>query len=792
MTSHFLIKSSFVLSIALWGCLASAQTLSAPLPATASDLPSAAPPLLWRAQSNEASRVDALGKSPLPDKTDPMAALKAKAAGNSLDAKNASNAQELKALADKPALPELAVTKFQLFVEQTSGKQLPLHGYNLFAGNRFQSLTDVPVPANYVIGPGDEIDIKIWGVTDLALRVEVDRNGQISLPKVGTFNLSGTRSDQLEAVLKGQVQKVLRNFELNATVGRLRSVQIFMVGQARQPGAYMVSSLSTLIGALFEAGGPAATGSLRGIQLVRAGKTITTLDLYKFIHSGDTSQDARLLPGDVIVIPPAGPRVALMGALENAAVYELSPASEKLSQLLTFAGGQPALISPHRVQLERIDAQQDQGPRSVQNLALDATGLATPLRGGDVLTLFPISPEFSNAVTLRGNVARPLRYAHRPGMRVSDLIPEQAALIQGDYHTRKNRLVQYESGTVATAVTADRVLTETRNLLEEINWDYATIERPDLKNVKTQLIPFNLGKAIRQQDPAHNLVLLPGDVLTVFGVKELPVPIDRRTQFVRVGGEVQVPGVYELRGGETLLQLIERAGGLTANAYLYGTVFTRESARAQQQENLSKALRKMEADVASQSASIVQNAPEADKAQVAQAQLASQRGFIDRLRGLKASGRVSLEMDPAKPVLPDLRVEDEDQITVPARPSFVGVYGAVMTESAMIHRPQHTLGDYLNKAGITRDADMDELMLIRADGTVEGQSAKAQGGGNWSSRWFSGGLLSKTLFPGDTIFVPEVVDRRSSYTQFIQGLKDWTQIVSQMGLGAVAIKTLRQ
>lgn len=224
----------------------------------------------------------------------------------------------------KPELPALINTQFQRFAQEATGKLLPLYGYKLFDGGRYPALTDVPAPSNYVLGVGDEIDLKIWGVVDLALRLTVDRNGQITIPKVGNVTVSGIRADQLEKQLKTQVARVFSNFELSATLGRLRSVQIFVVGEARQPGAYTVSSLSTLVSALFETGGPAATGSMRSIRLVRDGKTVTTLDLYAFLHAGQVNADARLMPGDVIVIPPVGPRVGLQGALDNQAIYELS------------------------------------------------------------------------------------------------------------------------------------------------------------------------------------------------------------------------------------------------------------------------------------------------------------------------------------------------------------------------------------------------------------------------------------------------------------------------------------
>jgi hypothetical protein len=196
---------------------------------------------------------------------------------------------------------------------------------------------------------------------------------------------------------------------------------------------------------LFESGGPAATGSLRNIQLIRDNKTIARLDLYKFVTEGNTSADQRLLPGDVILIPPAGPRVALLGPLDNPAIFELAPGGEALGRLLAYAGGTSAMTNTNKVVIERLQTGVgNQAPRTVEEKTMDANGLQTTLRDGDVVTLLKLRSEFDNAVTLRGSVAQPLRHAFKPGMRVSDLIPDRQALIDPIYYRRKNALVQYE------------------------------------------------------------------------------------------------------------------------------------------------------------------------------------------------------------------------------------------------------------------------------------------------------------------------------------------------------------
>lgn len=675
-----------------------------------------------------------------------------------------------------------APNQFQRFVQQSTGRLLPIFGANLFDNPQaYAADAAAPAPGEYVLGPGDEVRVQIWGAVEFSGNQTLDRNGQINLPKVGTIALAGVQVKDLEPTLRKHIAGVYTNVTVNASLGKLRGITVYVVGQARQPGSYNLSSPATLVNAVFASGGPSANGSMRSITLKRGGQTVTTLDLYDFIAKGDKSKDAALQPGDVISISPAGPRVALTGATDHSAIYELRPGTS-VQDILALGGGLPSLSKPQLAQLERLNPANENAPRQVQQIGLNGQGLATPLQDGDVLTLLPITPAFQNAVTLRGNVATPLRYTHKPGLRIADLIPEPNALIQADYYKRKNTLVQFEKGDQASD---DRVINEVKNLLEEINWDYAVVERLNLKDVKTELLPFNLGRAIRDKNPADNLELQPGDTVTIFGVKDVPVPMEKRSRFVSVAGEVKVPGIYQVQPGETMAQVIARAGGLTDHAYPFGTVFTRESNRKQQQANLEQAVRRFESDLASQSATLAQNSTDAEKAS-SQAQLAAQRGVVERMKQLKASGRVALEMDAAKPVYPDIVLEDGDVLTVPNRPSFVSVFGSVLAETSFIWRPGTTVRDYLQRAGPTRYADLDGALLIRADGTVQANEAQRSFMG-WGNRSF----MTTEMQPGDSVFVPELLDRRTSYTVFMQGAKDWTQLFYQFGLGAAAVKTLR-
>jgi len=476
--------------------------------------------------------------------------------------------------------------------------------------------------------------------------------------------------------------------------------------------------------------------------------------------------------------------------LDNPAIFELAPGGEPLGRLLAYAGGTSAMTDTNKVVLERLQSGGgSQAPRRVEEHALDTKGLQTALRDGDVVTLLKLRTEFDNAVTLRGAVAQPLRHAFKPGMRISDLIPDRQALIDPVYYRRKNALVQFERGTDATdsarLVSLAQAADQFKNLFNEINWDYAVIERLDTATLQPKLISFDLNQAVVARNPLANLELKSGDVVTVFSVKDIPVPANRRSAFVRIGGEVNAPGLYQIQAGETLSQLMRRAGGISPNAYIYGTVFNRESTRKQQQSNLNQAVRRFESEMSGQSAALVQNTQDGDKATLLAQTQTAQRQMLAKLKTLEATGRISLEIDPVRPALPDMPLEDGDQITIPERSGFVSVFGAVLSESSFLQRNNASVRDYLLRAGMTRDADDSAVMVLRADGSVESDT----------SGWFSGlgkGLMGKPLFPGDAIFVPEKVDRRTGYVQFMTGAKDWTQLIYQMGLGAVAIKTLRQ
>ncbi len=678
-----------------------------------------------------------------------------------------------------------AVTDFQRFVASSIGQVLPIFGASLFerVPSTFAPLDRIPVTADYVVGPGDQILLRVWGQVNLDLELTVDRAGAIFVPQAGNINVAGLEFQQLTGYLRSQLERVFRNFDLNVNMGQLRSIQIFVMGQARRPGSYTVSSLSTLVNALFASGGPSGQGSMRLIQLKRGAEVVTEFDLYDLLLNGDKSKDVRLLPGDVVYVPPSGARVAVAGSIRTPAIYELK-SENNVGGLIRMAGGLSAVADVQRATLERIH---QSASREVLDFKLDAPGMATGIGDGDVLYIATILPRFANAVTLRGNVANPGRFPWRAGMRLRDVIPDKESLITRDYWKKHNVLgfvppderVPADPATEARRTSAG---TEIAAFVPEINWTYAVIERQNVRDLKTELVPFNPGKLVLEGDETQNLELRAGDVVTIFSQADIRVAVSQQNPKARLEGEFHTAGVYDVRPGETLGALIQRAGGLTPQAYLYGAEFLRESTRIDQQRRLDLLIVELERDLEQSAAKEIGRASTQEDAVSAAVSVQNTRQLITRMRGFKATGRVVLHLQPGSndlSKLADLPLEDGDRFVVPARPATVNVFGAVYNQTSFLHEPALRLEDYLRQAGgPTRTADKGHIFIIRADGSV----VPKQGSG-----LFRRTFESTRLNPGDSIVMPE----RLFKPGFMRGLRDWTQVFSQMALGAAAINVLR-
>jgi polysaccharide export outer membrane protein len=806
------------------------------------------------------------------------------------------NSQQMTANSLFQPLEPLKPNDFQKFVLETAGYKLPLHGQSFFENMQFVQRNQLnnqpvatpfapvessPVSADYPLGPGDQVLIRGWGSLEIDVRAVVDRNGMVNIPKVGAVSLAGVKFAQAEGVVKAAVAKYYKDFQVSVTMGQLRTITVYVVGQARRPGSYALSSVSTLTTGLFATGGPNANGSMRRVQLKRAGQVVTEFDLYSFLAQGNNVGDVKLVDGDLIVIPEAVGYVALVGKVNNPAVYEIKAANETLEQLLTVAGGLPVVADPRRAVLERLSPEQSQ-PRRVEDVVLNAQGLKTPLKNGDLITVNAITPELGNAVTLRGNVAQPTRMAWREGMRVSDLIPSKETLISRDSVRRQNEVLfdinqreralrdreimsedllddpvldmridqkglrearmkavsETEKAATGSAAglpgsakpsgkeydgrtaTADReartiesyresrqarmfsnqpsikvnerntvpsVAESVGNLYDEINWDYAVIERLNRKDLSVSLVTFSLSRVLNNHKDEDNHLLQAGDVVTVFSATDMRVPIAKRRIMVRVEGEVAKPGIYQAKPGETLSAVLQRAGGLTPDAYLFGSAFYRDEVRKSQIDNLDKLVRRLESESSAQLAQASQSLGAASDAAISQARILAaqqaQRQALERIRSLKPEGRIALGLEPDTAnfltKIPDLRLQNGDRFIIPTRPDFVYVYGAVNTESALIYKKDQTVNDYLKLAGVGSGADRNSVILVRADG-----SALTSNGS-----WF-GSINGMKVMPGDSIVMPDKLDREATWSAVVRNAKDITQIFYQLGLGAAGLKAL--
>jgi protein involved in polysaccharide export with SLBB domain len=378
-------------------------------------------------------------------------------------------------------------------------------------------------------------------------------------------------------------------------------------------------------------------------------------------------------------------------------------------------------------------------------------------------------------------------------MRLRDVIPNQDALVTHDYWRATNSVAniddrgdqQFEkpsgSPNAATAATTAKLHNQVSRNAPEINWDYAVIQRLNRKDLTTRLVPFDLGKLVLQGDEQNNLLLEPGDVITIFSQSDLSVPLEKQSKFVRLEGEFRAAGVYRAEPSETVRHLVARVGGFTPNAYLYGAEFTRESVRIDQQKGLDQLTEKLEEDISRNALAV--SGISSDEVAGQRAKLDAQRQLVERLREIKASGRVVLDVkldSTSAGELPETVLEDGDRLVVPYRPSTVEILGAVYNTNSFLYRREERLDGYLKRAGgPTHDADTARMFVIRADGSVlSKQSVK----GLWN-----GEFGSLRLMPGDAIVVPE----RLSHGALLKGLKDWSQVFAQFALGAAAVRVVQ-
>jgi protein involved in polysaccharide export with SLBB domain len=627
-------------------------------------------------------------------------------------------------------------SEFESYVSGKSPKATSLDisqfGYDLFTKppSTFAPTLYVPVGPDYVVGPGDTIKIEVWGKFEGNWTVTVNNDGNISLPKTGVFGVTGLSFKELKELLHKNLSKYYSGFEMNVSMGALRTIQVYVVGNAQRPGAYIISSLSTIINALFEGGGPSKTGSMRTIQVKRNGRTVITFDLYDFLLKGDKTKDVRLLPEDVIFIPPNGPQAGIAGSVRTPAIYELK-GETRLLDLVEMAGGITGIAFTGRVQMQRIEGHHSRTlfERDLIDIEIHPEKNFV-LQDGDLAKVFTVS-DSASTVTISGAVAHPGEFGVNPGVtKVSDIISLAGGLL---YYTS----------------------------------DQAEVTRVKVTQTgpMTEMFVIDLGKAL-EGDPRHNVPLQMNDYLLVRTIPEW-----RIYRTVSLNGEVKYPGTYTFKQGETLSSIIERAGGFTSHAYLRGTEFSRERVREQQQRQIHEMVERLERELSSSGTAQVSTASGPDDARMVQLELEQKRQFIAQLKTVRAKGRIALNLSDKTTLQGstyDIELEQGDTISVPSDPKTVQVIGAVYNQSAFVFEQSKDYSHFVNLAGgPTSNADNGNTYILKANGTT----SKADGG------FFGLGAL---LNSGDTVVVPENLER----VAWMRNIKDITQILFQIAVSA--------
>jgi protein involved in polysaccharide export with SLBB domain len=708
-------------------------------------------------------------------------------------------------------------------------------GYDLFeqSQRRFASRVDVPVPADYVIGPGDTINVQLFGNENMEYFLPVSREGTISFPDIGPLNVSGLSFEEMRTMITSRVAQQMIGVQANITLGELRSIQVFVLGDVARPGSYTVTGLAAISNALYASGGILPIGSLRNITLRRDGNTVATLDLYEFLLRGDTRSDVRIQSGDAIFVPPIGPTVAVHGEVRRPAIYEVKN-DQTVADILALAGGLNPNANRSRVKLERIVPNRG---TSVQDVDLATNEARTVIRDGDILRIQPNLDQLENSVRLAGNVFQPGLSQWFEGMRLSDLLPSP------EYVKRMTDL------------------------------NYLLIRREVAPNVDVDIVSADLELAWRQPTGPANILLRPRDTVYVFSVEEgrqdvvsvlvheleAQTPSNTAVPIARIGGQVRAPGEYPLEPGMRISDLLRAGGGMSDAAYATDAELTRyEVINGQYREteiitvNLAGLVRgDQSADVAlapydflsikevsrwrgeesvtlggevkfpgryairrgEKLSSVLERAGgltelafpegsvftrvelrERERRQIevlasrierdlaalsvsdpqSAGTLSTGQALISQLRSSVPTGRWAIRLDEivAGRDDADIVLKGGDELLVPDQRQEVTVLGEVQYGTSHVFDRGLSRDDYIQRSGgLSQRADKRRIYVVRANGEVVANS-----GATWFRR-----DAGNEIRPGDSIVVPLDVD---------QPLVRWgaiTQIIYNLALGAAAV-----
>jgi protein involved in polysaccharide export with SLBB domain len=457
-----------------------------------------------------------------------------------------SEQQANRRLAADPSLRRFATKVTRLPVSRVGLAGLKPFGYDLFndSPSTFAPLNDVPVPADYTLGAGDQLTAQLFGAQNRTLRLMVGRDGRVNFPELGPIPVAGKKFDAVREDIEARVARQMIGTQVSVGMGDTRSISVFVVGEANKPGSYTVSGLSTITSALYASGGLKTTGSLRDIQLKRRGTVVRRLDLYDLLLRGDTTHDGKLQAGDVIFIPTVGPTAAVDGEVRRPAIYELR-GNTPLSALITLAGGLTPDADERRVTVVRRGEDQRlvafDFPQNTQ------AGRGETLRNGDSIRVARVRPTLDAGVVLEGHVFRPGAVAWREGLRLTQLV------------------------------------SSVDELRPNADLGYVLIRREMPQDRRLVVLSADLGAALRQPGGDADIRLAARDRVIVFDsassrrqvLEPLLTELRRQsglespTEIISIGGRVKAPGEYPLEPGMRISDLL-RAGGQLDDAAFGG------------------------------------------------------------------------------------------------------------------------------------------------------------------------------------------------------------------------------
>jgi len=702
------------------------------------------------------------------------------------------NQEEVKTL--RESLERSLLTEYRQRLEKDFQIEIKQYGYNFFElpSSTFAPVELAQVGPDYVLGPGDSLIIQMWGMTNEVLKVTLTRDGRINLPKVGALYLWSMNLGDAEKRIKEELSRFYKDFQINVSMGGLRTIQLFVLGEVRRPGSYTISSLSTVLHGLYQAGGPSKFGSLRNIKLIRKGNHDKIFDLYQLLIYGDKSGDIRLLNEDIIFVPPIGDLVGISGNVKAPAIYEMT-GQQRLSDILKISGGLTPSAYLQRINIERIVANKKLTVIDIEiaNLEdLDKSPQNIEIKNNDLILISSILRKKRDYVTIKGNVYRPGEYKLMPNMKLSDLIGEAQGLLPETYMERAE-ILRYKSDYTREIIpfeVGQALKKEPAHNLSLKEWDIVEIksifdiypkpvvyisgevhkpgtyrfvpglrisdllyQAQELKDTayleKAELYRKNYGrdkppevltvnlKAVLQKEKEADLILEKEDHLFIRPMTEL---IEKFV--VILNGEVKFPGPYTLKKGEKLASVIERAGGFTPHAFLRGAVFTRKSLTAKRQPIIDDFIRAQKRILLEKEAEIAESNYSLEGKEARRIALAKKREALNLIGAKTFLGRIIIDLnDPASK---NLLLEDGDSLFIPTEPQTVLIIGEVYNPESIAFTPGKGADFYLNKVGgPTEKADRPNIYVIKPDGQVESRTT---------------GFLEITK--GDIIVVPEKFD----------------------------------